>query len=215
MRLRLLNREEYHFVKKEDPFPYYFWPFFGALFRKRIEMCLAECTGGERVLEIGFGSGISFLNLGELYDEIHGIDSTAVITETQTLFRSKGINLFLQRGTVSDIKYPDQSFDSIVLVSVLEHLKPVELEGAFLEMDRVLKPGGQIIYGVPYHRLLMSIAFFSLLGYSIRRHHHSTEKDIFNIAKNKFFLKSRKNIYSISRLLGPVYNVCDFIKLGL
>ena len=36
-------------------------------------MCLDECKGGPRILEVGFGFGLTFLNLTQEYDEIHGL----------------------------------------------------------------------------------------------------------------------------------------------
>jgi len=35
--------------------------------------------------------------------------------------------------------YADNYFDTVLLVSILEHLKPLELAQAFVEVNRVLK----------------------------------------------------------------------------
>ncbi len=42
---------------------------------------MAECAGGKRVLEVGFGSGVTFPNLNEQYEEIHGLDLKAPVEE--------------------------------------------------------------------------------------------------------------------------------------
>ena len=73
----LLPKEEYSGVEKADPIRFYFWPLIGKLYRRRVELCLAECLRGARVLDVGFGTGVNFLNLHELYEEIHGLDLTA------------------------------------------------------------------------------------------------------------------------------------------
>ena len=56
LKLKLLPLNEYAAVNREDPLRFYYWPFVGGFYRRRVEMCLAECTGGKRVLEVGFGS---------------------------------------------------------------------------------------------------------------------------------------------------------------
>ena len=48
-----------------------------------------------------------------------------------------------------------------------------------------------MVYGVPIERPLMVFAF-KLLGYDIRKHHFSTEKDIERAAETWFTLKERK-----------------------
>ncbi len=89
VKLKLLSKEEYLGVGKSDPIRFYFWPIIGKMYRKRVELCLAECNGGERVLDIGFGSGVNFLNLNEIYKEIHGLDLTAkvdLVTENLKIY---------------------------------------------------------------------------------------------------------------------------------
>jgi hypothetical protein len=61
LKLRLQSR--YKGGAASDPIKYYFWPILGELYRWRVELCLSHCRGGQSVLEIGFGSGISFMSL--------------------------------------------------------------------------------------------------------------------------------------------------------
>lgn len=113
-------------MRREDPIRFYFWPVVGRFYRESTELCLSKCRGGERVLEVGFGSGVSFINLSEKYKEIYGIDTTARIEEVRAAFANMGIQPFLQRGNVLNMPYPDEFFDTVLLVSILEHLKPSE-----------------------------------------------------------------------------------------
>lgn len=73
-KLKLLPYREYAGVDRNDPLRFYFWPVIGAMYRRRIELCLAECKGGQCILEVGFGSGVTFPNLAEIYEEIYGLD---------------------------------------------------------------------------------------------------------------------------------------------
>lgn len=207
-KLILLDQSEYRGVSREDPIRFYYWPFFGRLYRRRVEMALYECRGGERVLEVGFGTGLSFLNLSRKYQEVHGLDLTADIQEVQEVFRKHQIKPQLKNGDVVDLPYADGMFDTVLLISILEHLDPDQLEKAFQEIERVLKPSGQMVYGVPVERPLMVVAF-RLLGVDIREHHYSTHREVRQTA-HKVFQPVR--VLPLKTLLGQVYEVGHFEK---
>ena len=211
VKLKLLPRGHYAGVNRDDPIRFYYWPILGRMYRKRVEMCLAECSGGERVLEIGFGSGATFLNLAEKYREIHGLDLTASVDEVKRVFDARGIHTDLRNGSVLRMPYPDEMFDTVLLISILEHLKPHEQELAFREIWRVLKPGGQVVYGVPIERPLM-VFMFRVLGYNIREHHFSTERDVSAAAERIF---NRVSVTQMRSLAGAVYEVGHFRKRHL
>lgn len=209
--LKLLPAQTYKGVNQFDPIKYYYWPVFGKMYRRRVELALGECTGGERVLEVGFGTGLAFPNLHDLYKEIHGIDLTADIESVQSVFESMGIPLFLEKGDVLNMPYPENKFDTVLLISILEHLKPLELEQAFAEVKRVLKPGGQMVYGTPVEKPFM-VFMFRLMGHDIRDEHFSTEKEIAAAAYKAFSKGHVIEMKSTPPIAGAVYNVGNFIK---
>ena len=209
--MKLLPLREYAGINHDDPIRLYKLPVIGNMYRKRIELCLDECIRGERVLEIGFGSGVAFLNLHDLYDEIHGLDLTSDVEAVSRVFTANGVITFLKRGNVREMPYPDDLFDTVLLISILEHLKPEEQLPAFHEIRRVLKPGGQVVYGVPVERPLMTF-MFRLLGYDIRLHHFSSEKQVEEAASA---LLQRIRVHSMKGtppLLGAVYEIGHFRK---
>lgn len=209
--LKLLPAQTYKGVNQFDPIKYYYWPVFGKMYRRRVELALGECTGGERVLEVGFGTGLAFPNLHDLYKEIHGIDLTADIEAVQSVFEPMGIPLFLEKGDVLNMPYPENKFDTVLLISILEHLKPLELEQAFAEVKRVLKPGGQIVYGTPVEKPFM-VFMFRMMGHDIRDEHFSTEKEIAAAAYKAFSKGHVIEMKSTPPIAGAVYNVGNFIK---
>jgi len=162
-------------------------------------------------LEIGFGAGLTFLNLQEEYEEIYGLDLTANVGIITELFHKRHIETHLQNGSVLEMPYANDYFDSVLLISILEHLHPEEQETAFREIRRVLKPGGQVVYGVPIERPLMVFAFH-MLGYNIRDHHFSTEKDVIGAAQKIEKLKKTVDLKGLGGLSGPIYQVCHLIK---
>lgn len=211
-KLKLLPAEKYKGVNQYDPIKFYYWPIFGRMYRERVELALNECTGGERILEVGFGTGLAFPNLHDNYKEIHGIDLTADIDAVKSVFEPMGIPLYLKKGDVLDMPYyEDNFFDTVLMVSILEHLKPLELEQAFAEVKRVLKPGGQMVYGTPVEKPFM-VFMFKLLGHTIRDEHFSTEKEIAAAAHKVFSSGKVIGMKSTPPIAGTVYTVGNFIK---
>lgn len=210
-KLRLLPYKEYKGVEKIYSVIFYYLPVFGAMYRRRVELCLEQCKGGEDILEIGFGSGLTFLNLNDGYKRIHGLDLTCDVGAVREVFAPHGITPDLQNGNVLNMPYKDGQFDTILLISILEHLKPDELQQAFDEIRRVLKPGGQVVYGVPVERPFM-VFMFRLLGYDIRQHHFSTERDVEHAAEKTFQKVSVQAMKSIPSFFGAVYEIGHFTK---
>ena len=209
--LKLLPYKQYRGVRREYSVIFYYLPIFGRMYRRRVELCLAECKGGDSILEVGFGSGLTFLNLNGLYKKIYGLDLSCDVNEVTQVFAPLGIQPDLRNGNVLDMPYPEQQFDTVLLISILEHLKPEELDRALREVKRVLKPGGQIVYGVPVERPFM-VAMFALLGYNIRKYHFSTEKDVATAARKHFQEVRVVPMKSTPALFGNVYEIGHFIK---
>jgi len=210
--LKLLPASFYQGVNSDDPIRFYYYPVFGKMYRRRVELCLNECAGGEKVLEVGFGTGLTFLNLADKYQEIHGVDLTADVDKVKRAFDTIGVSTFLKTGDILDLPYQDGSFDTVLLISILEHLQPEDQEQAFAEIHRVLKPGGQVVYGVPIERPFM-VAMFKVLGYDIRKAHFSTEKDVSSAAGKLFHLQKLIRMNATPTWFGGVYEVGHFRKL--
>ncbi|HET6594096.1 MAG TPA: class I SAM-dependent methyltransferase [Anaerolineales bacterium] len=209
--LKLLPYKQYRGVRREYSVIFYYLPIFAGMYRRRVELCLAECKGGSSILEVGFGSGLTFLNLNGLYQKIYGLDLSCDVKEVAQVFAPLGIYPELRNGNVLNMPYQDNQFDTVLLISILEHLQPKELERALQEIKRVLKPGGQVVYGVPVERPFM-VAMFALLGYNIRKYHFSTEKDV-AAASQKHFAQVRViPMKSTPAFFGNVYEIGHFIK---
>ena len=99
-KLQLLLYKEYKGVEKIYSVIFYYLPVFGKMYRKRVELCLEQCKGGESILEVGFGSGLTFLNLNEKYKKIHGLDLTCDVKVINNIFESHKIHPDLRNGNV-------------------------------------------------------------------------------------------------------------------
>jgi len=54
------------------------------------------------------------------------------------------------RASITALPYPEQMFDKVYCVSVLEHLAPADLNGALAEFRRVLKDDGLLVLTMDY-----------------------------------------------------------------
>jgi SAM-dependent methyltransferase len=176
-----------------------------------VELCLQECTGGERVLEVGFGAGMAFPVLGEIYRHVHGLEAAARFDVVRSASIALRERLRLLKASLLATPYAAGSFDTVLLISVLEHLRPGELERACSEICRILRPGGQLVYGVPVDRPLMATAF-ALLGYNIRRHHFSDQEAVSASAGRGLRRVRLIPLFAPLPGLGPIYEVGHFVK---
>lgn len=207
----LVSSKDYVRNDREDPLRFYYYPLLGGIYRRRVEMCLDLLPNGDKILEIGFGSGVTFLNLHEKYKEIHGIDLNSDCAAVAACFAKHGISADLRSGSATALPYPDNTFDAVLLISILEHLKPEELDLACREAHRVLRPGGVMVYGVPVERKLM-VAAFKVLGYNIREHHFSTEKEVAEAVGRYLQLNKKETLHLFFKKAVSVYEAACWNK---
>jgi ubiquinone/menaquinone biosynthesis C-methylase UbiE len=116
--------------------------------RDRLREILEPQTG-ERVLEIGPGTGYYTLDLagwvapGQV--EIFDIQQE-FLDHTMNGASERGVaNITPTRGDAQELPYDTDSLDAAVLVSVLGEIP--DQDAALRELKRVLKPGGRLIVG--------------------------------------------------------------------
>lgn len=102
------------------------------LTRKKLDALVAPYASSARTLEVGSHGEPSY---GRFFSNKIGIDIQS----------GKGVDTV---ASVYEIPFPDDHFDIVLCMSVLEHLEnpPKAIE----EMRRVLKPSGKIIVSVPF-----------------------------------------------------------------
>jgi phosphatidylethanolamine/phosphatidyl-N-methylethanolamine N-methyltransferase len=100
---------------------------------------------GERVLEVGVGTGIN-LSLYPKQATVTGIDfSSSMLEKARERAARKGLrNMRLLQMDAADLKFADDSFD-IVYAPYLISVVPDPVKVA-QEMRRVCRPGGRIIF---------------------------------------------------------------------
>jgi ubiquinone/menaquinone biosynthesis C-methylase UbiE len=115
---------------------------------RRKEIRLAQLKPGDKVLEIGCGTGTLSLaaktQVGSS-GEVFGIDiAPEMIAVASRKATRKGVNVTFQVGSIASIPFQNNQFDTVMCSFMIFHMpEDIRLQG-FKEIYRVLKSGGQL-----------------------------------------------------------------------
>lgn len=180
-----------------DPLKYYYAPVVGRVFTARINTGLGLLAGHcDRLLEIGFGSGLLLPTLARAADIVDGIDlASDPESVRESLARIGVTNLGrLVRGDARAMPFADESYDAVVAFSILEHLRPNELGATIGEVARVLKPGGRFLVGCPAVHKAMNLAFRAIGFRGIEHHHFSSIHDVLEASRARFSVERQASM---------------------
>jgi len=110
---------------------------------------LAALSAGERVLDVGCGTGSLAVALKVSVGptgSVHGIDASPEMIEVARHNASKaGVDVDFQVGLGEAIPFPNGTFDLVVSQLAIHHLQDDLKQSAFGEMHRVLKSDGRCL----------------------------------------------------------------------
>ncbi len=117
---------------------------------RRIELVKnhLDLTASAKILECGCAEGPFTEMLAESLDSrisIHAVDLSKELIKIASE-KIKNENVYFSVDSISDLKFKDNFFDSVIGNSILHHL---DIEKALIEMKRVLKPGGKLLFFEP------------------------------------------------------------------
>jgi SAM-dependent methyltransferase len=183
-----------------DPFKYYYTPLVGRIFSARLQIGLDLIEGHfQRLLEIGYGSGLLMPTLSKVTDELYGADLLPEPPGLRDRLKQLGVQpKELVQADIRKLPFADGKFDGVVAFSILEHLKADELRGALAELARVLQPGGKLLVGCPAVHKVMNAAFAAIGFANIEDHHFSSIRDVIHASRRDFTVEKRA---SLPRLL--------------
>lgn len=120
----------------------------------------AELNRPMKILDVGSGVSLFPIYLSLQGHEVFSIDNDKILMErvSPKLAGWVKAKVNYSTGSATDIRFPDNTFDRVFCISVVEHLEEEYVNGTYLnfhkrnldvkaigEMLRVLKPGGLLI----------------------------------------------------------------------
>jgi SAM-dependent methyltransferase len=114
----------------------------------RIMIELMGDASRKRVLDLGCGSGTLISRIAEEYPdaEIYGVDPSELMVQ-RSMVRFEGQpNVHVAIGTAMRIPMPPDYVHCMLSNLALHHVKPEERAACAVEIARVLKPGGRLVY---------------------------------------------------------------------
>jgi len=174
--------------------------------RNKLDKLIAPLASKGVVLEVGsYGKP----DYGKYFPNRKGID----------IRPGPGVDIV---ASVYELPFVDNSFDTVLCISVLEHL--TEPSRAVVEMQRVLKPGGTIIISVPflfpihespndYWRFTKyGLQHLFVNGWKIEKLIAETnEQEAFAVLLQRFGYQTRLSFNSIFKVI--IFSMARFITL--
>jgi SAM-dependent methyltransferase len=118
-------------------------PSYRAMFRSLVDLLAPHPDS--RILDVGCGSGALVRLLAQWLGEGARIDAVDVnpflLREAAALARDLGARIRFGPGSATALPFPDQTFDCVFSVTVLEEC---DAEKAIAEIKRVTRPGGRV-----------------------------------------------------------------------
>jgi ubiquinone/menaquinone biosynthesis C-methylase UbiE len=134
-----------------------------------VELVLRYAAGGD-VLECGVGTGLLLQRIAQFARTAKGIDLSPGMLE-----RARGRGLDVREASVTDIPFPDESFDVTCSFKVLAHVR--DIGHALVEMARVTRPGGVVI--AEFYNPLSIRGLLKRLGPAGAISHRKRESDVY------------------------------------
>lgn len=105
-----------------------------------------------KILDFGCGTGNYLEAISQLsHAQCYGVDASP---EMLDVAKDKKMNVKLSRGNHKQVLFPNNFFDFIYVLDVLQHIPQNELHLLFSELSRVLQPGCPILFLTVSHQQL-------------------------------------------------------------
>lgn len=170
-------------------------------YNKAKQVRLLDPRPGRRILDAGCGRGEVLLACARAGALVAGIDYSEAAVELTREALGDYPEADVRLGSITELPWPDASFDRIQFSDVIEHLDPEQTVPALAELRRVLRPGGFLLvhtapnllfmkYGWPAARPLVRFVGHRKIAakvdgwFEIARDYHVNEQSTHSLRRN-------------------------------
>lgn len=169
--------------------------FYGKIHDLRARLAFPWLGKNDHVLDLGGGDGKLVSLYAKQVKEVVLLDFNSQAIAFANLFLKRYENAHAQVATAEKIPYPDQAFDKVFFIEVIEHLTSESAIKALQEIRRVLKPGGMLFLSTPNRRNLRSRIWGERQSPDKHEHEYALNELKELISGNGFSILSEKGIY--------------------
>ena len=163
--------------------------------RKLVHQLISKYLGRPgKVLDVGAGTGKILSELKNKGWQIKGVDGEK---EAVRWAKKRGV-IIKQHDLTKKLPFKDTSFDLVVSLDVLEHIK--DDQKLMQEMKRVVKPGGLIVVTVPAYQWLYSY-WDKMLGHFRRYLKGDLEKLCLKVKLKLVFISYYSSFFLLPAML--------------
>lgn len=202
-------------LKKTSAVDYYNWNYeFPIKYIQRFRFkAIINLLGNKvynRILEIGTGSGIFLFELSKHCKELYACDIHAEMQSIRDLCKNHLIKAKVEQCPMEELKFPDEYFDAIIAISVLEFVN--DIEKSFSEVKRVMKPGGVFLTICPQKSVLLDLVLKMYSQSNPDDEFKQSRKLVSFLAEKNFNIKIKRTFPPVLGKLFPVYNYYKLTK---
>ena len=124
---------------------------------------------GEKILDVGCGSGVFASRMTELGAKVTAVDSNKKVVDYGTEhFARDGLEFRL--GLLDELDLADDSYDAAACLEVVEHVFAEQADKLLADLRRILRPGGRLLMTTPNYRGLWPLVEWASDRFG-KRHH--------------------------------------------
>lgn len=174
----------------------------------KLPLKIANIKSGDKVLDVGCGRGevvFQTANRGAISTGLDfSLDTIKIAQDVRGMHTPEirnRINFVLCDG--EEIPFPDNTFDKVFLLDIVEHLSNEEIHAVLLEIRRVLKPNGLLIIHTP-NRWSKSCRYLIIsLMHFLQHHKMPIHPRILELKESPYFILhiNEQSILSLKWLL--------------
>jgi len=210
--MKLLSKELLIKTSEVDHADWNFSTLLGFIQRMRFNLLISLLSGHrfQRLLEVGYGSGVIMPELARYCDELYGIDLHHKEESVSEILAEFNLAVRLFHGNVTEMPFGNNFFDCIVTVSTLEFVE--DIDTACREVKRILKPSGFFIVITPGYSRIVDFGLWALTG--------RKGKGVYGQRRQALISKLLGHFTLCKRLVAPSYlspAICLYrgLKLGV